>query len=145
MTLIKRLAYAGVALLLATLLFSIFISRGNAGFLLIAGLTLIFAVPVWLLDLLILLPIRRMDWWMGILLPLAGAFLGPVCLFIFSYLQAWNAHRLANLWAADDPMGLSGYLICAAMVGLVTNLIYVLLVFSWQARNVSRDKQSTSI
>jgi hypothetical protein len=120
-----RFVCAVLALLAAILLFSAVMSRAGGDFGFITWITLRFATPVWIIDLAILIPWRKVSAWMIPVLPIAGAIVGAASLFAWACLDAQLHNSWSRLWVPDEGPGLGGFLIFAAIVGFVTNACYL--------------------
>ena len=143
-----RLLCAVLALLAAILLFSGVMTRAGGEFGFITWITLRFAAPVWIIDLAILIPWRKVSAWMIPALPIAGAILGPASLFAWACVDAQLHNSWSRLWEADEGPGLPGFLIFAAIVGFVTNAFYLLFLkiatVIQESRSIARTESAKS-
>lgn len=136
---IPRVLLSFCSLLLAVAIFSAICNRtGRLGpFLFISGVAILFALPVWLINLPILFLLKNMGQRQRWVVPALGAVIGPVCLILWCGILVLRGADWSNLWKGDEAGGLEGALVSAFLVGLSTNTFYVLALRIWNRRTDS--------
>jgi hypothetical protein len=111
-------------MILAVAIFSVIVGNGG-GSLFIMKITLIFALPVWLIDVPILFLLRNVGRHQRWIVPALGALIGPVCLTLWCGILVLRGDNWLNLWHGDpEAGGLESSLIFASLIGLGTNSFY---------------------
>lgn len=122
---ITRIALWFAALLLSAFLFSAWIGRGAPN-LFVVRITLLFALPAWLLYLPLIVaypkPARRQ---LATLL-VAGVLIGPVSIAAWGLVLLSRGQTAHAIWAGDpEAGGLAAMMFYAAIVGSLTTIFYV--------------------
>jgi hypothetical protein len=111
-------------MLLAVAIFSVVLGRLGS-WLFIFKITLIFALPVWLINLLFLFLFKNVDRHHGWIVPVIGALIGPVCLTLWCGILVLRGDNWLSLWNGDpEAGGLESSLLFASLIGLGTNSFY---------------------
>jgi hypothetical protein len=132
-SLLRRVCFWFVSLLLAVLAFSLFAGRAEEPSVSISIFrdTMIFAFPVWCLYLPLIFFLRNADWRQTAILLLTGILIGPAALFIWCLIQLPMGQNLfQRFWNGDSEAGMGAgiAMIFATIVGLLTSVIYVLFL-----------------
>jgi hypothetical protein len=121
---IPRILLSFCSLLLAVTIFSAILgTRGSVPF--IFGVAILFAFPVWLINLPILFLLKNVSRRYAWMVPALGALIGPVCLMLWCGMLVFRGSNWSSLWNGDpEAGGLGSALICASLIGLGTNSFY---------------------
>lgn len=121
---ISRILLSFGSMLLAVALFCCWIGPLEA-WTLIFRITMIFALPVWLIDLPILFLLRKTGRHHNWIVPVLGALIGPLCLMLWCGILVLRGQDWLSLWKGDpEALGLGAMLILASLIGLATNSFY---------------------
>jgi hypothetical protein len=92
---------------------------------------MIFALPVWLINLPILFLFKNVDHRYGWIVPAIGGLIGPLCLTLWCCILVLRGGDWLSLWKGDpEAGGLESALIFSSLIGLATNSFYtVALIF----------------
>jgi hypothetical protein len=122
---ITRIALLFAALLLATLLFSAYFSRGWPALFLVR-ITLLFALPAWLLYLPLVVAHPQPAPRQLAILIVAGFLIGPASMAAWGLVLLSRGETAHAIWAGDpEAGGLAATMIYAAIVGSLTTIFYV--------------------
>ncbi len=93
--------------------------------------TMILALPVWLINLPFLFLLKNVDRHHRWIVPALGGFIGPACLTLWCAILVLRGSNWASIWNGDpEAGGLGSSLIFASLIGLATNSFYtVALIF----------------
>lgn len=111
------------SLFVAVAIFSAILGQ-NGSALIFFLVTMMFAFPVWLIDLLLLFLCRNMGEHERWLIPLLGGIIGPLSLILWCgilVLQGVDWRKINDL----EVPGLGATLVYAFLIGLFTNTFYV--------------------
>jgi hypothetical protein len=117
-------------MLLAVALFCCWLgSAGSWPF--IFKITMIFALPVWLINLPILFLFKNAGRHHHWIVPAVGGLIGPFCLTLWCCILVLRGNDWLSLWKGDpEAGGLESALIFSSLIGLATNSFYTLaLIF----------------
>jgi len=121
---ISRILLSFCSLLLAVGIFSIWLGSMES-WQFIFRVAMIFAFPVWLINLPFLLLLKNVDRHHGWVVPALGALIGPACLTLWCAILVLRGNTWASLWQGDpEAGGLESALIFASLIGLSTNSFY---------------------
>ncbi len=113
-------------MLLAVAIFSVLLRRmGSALFVL--KVTMIFAVPVWLINLPFLFLFKNVDRRHRWIVPALGGLIGPVCLTLWCGILVLRGSNWPSIWNGDwevGGLGSESALIFSSLIGLSTNSFY---------------------
>jgi hypothetical protein len=122
---ITRIALWFAALLFAAFLFSAWIGRGWPD-LFIVRITLMFALPAWLLYLPLLIAYPRPSRRQWAILIVTGFLIGPLSMATWSLVLLSRGETAHSVWAGDpEAGGLAAMMIYAAIVGSLTTIFYL--------------------
>jgi hypothetical protein len=125
-TLVRILLWLG-SLVIAVCLFSLLLSRGESdgSVVFMFRVTMIFALPVWLLYLPLVVLLKDAEgrrWWV---LLVSGAFIGPLCLFLWGLILQLRGENAHVVWQGDgEAPGIAGLMVFASIVGFLTTGLY---------------------
>ena len=123
---ISRILLSLASLLLAVAIFSLVLGRLES-WPFIFEITMIFAFPVRIINISILLLLKNVGLHQRWIIPALGAAIGPVCLTLLCSIGALNGRSWLRIWNGDPERGgLGSMLICSFLVGLATNSFYTL-------------------
>ncbi|MDR3754888.1 MAG: hypothetical protein P4K93_14960 [Terracidiphilus sp.] len=128
---ISRIFLSFCSLLLAVALFCCWLgSAGSWSF--IFKITMIFALPVWLINLPVLFLLKNVGRHSKWIVPALGGLIGPVCVILWCGILVLRGGDWASIWNGDpEAGGLESALIFASLIGLATNSFYtVALILS---------------
>lgn len=126
-------------MLLAVGLFSGILAPMSA-WLIIFNFTMVFALPVWLIDLAFLFLLKNLDRHRKWMVPALGAVIGPVCLMLWCGILVLRGNDWLSLWNGDpEAFGLGPCLIFASLIGLATNTFYLFALWIFQRQFDRRD------
>jgi hypothetical protein len=142
---ISRIFLSFCSLLLAVAIFCCWVgSAGSWSF--IFKITMIFALPVWLINLPILFLLgraRRHQVWM---VPALGGLIGPVCLTLWCGILVFRGNHWLIQWEVwkGDPEagGLGSAVIFASLIGLATNSFYMIALILFKRLTVRHAPHS---
>ena len=136
---IWRILLSFCSMLLAVGLFSGILAPISA-WPIIFNFTMVFALPVWLIDLAFLFLLKNIDRRHGWMVPALGALIGPVCLMLWCGILVLRGYDWLSLWNGDpEAFGLGATLIFASLIGLGTNTLYLLALWIFKRRFDHRD------
>jgi hypothetical protein len=122
---IARIALWFGALLLSALLFSAVVGRGAPN-LFVTRITLLFALPAWLLYLPFVVAYTRATHRQLWILLGAGILIGPASLAAWGALLLLRGESGPAIWRGDPLLGgMGGMMLCAILVGSLTTIVYV--------------------
>jgi hypothetical protein len=137
MRLAYRVLFSFCSLLLSVGIFSAAFASQGAG-IFIAEVMLIFAIPGWVANLLLVFALRDAHGKRLWVLLSAGGVIGPACLGLWGFVELLRGSELSRIWSGDPllGLGLGAGLIFAFMIGFLTNAIYV-IILKMNAQKVS--------
>ena len=129
---ISRIFLSFCSLLLAVALFCCWVgSAGSWSF--IFKITMIFALPVWLINLPILFLLKNVGRHSKWIVPALGGLIGPVCLTLWCGILVLRGGNWASIWNGDpEAGGLESALIFASLIGLATNSFYTVALILFE-------------
>ena len=120
----SRILLSFCSMLLAVALFSVMLGRLGS-WLFVLKVTLLFALPVWLINLPILFLFKNVDRHHRWIVPALGGFIGPVCLTLWCGILVLRGSNWPSIWNGDpEAGGLESALIFASLIGLSINSFY---------------------
>ncbi len=121
---ILRILLSLCSMLLAVAIFSLVLGRLES-WPFIFEITMIFAFPVWIINISILLLLKNVGLHQRWIFPAIGVLIGPACLTLWCAILVLRGSNWANLWNGDPGAGgLESSLIFASLIGLCTNSFY---------------------
>ncbi len=134
---ISRILLSFCSMLLAVAIFSLVLGKLGA-WLFIFKITLLFALPVWLINLPFLFLLKNVDRHHRWIVPALGAFIGPVSLILWCGILVLRGSNWLSLWNGDpEAGGLESALIFASLIGLGTNSFYTVALILRKRHTVS--------
>ncbi len=132
---ISRILLSFCSLHLAVAIFSgVLGSLGS--WLFVFKVTMIFALPVWLINLPILFLFKNIDRHHRWTIPALGGLIGPVCLMLWCGILVLGGSNWASIWNGDpETGGLGSGLIFASLIGLATNSFYTVALPIFKRRS----------
>jgi hypothetical protein len=110
-------------MLLAVAVFSLLLARMGS-VLFVLKVTMIFALPVWLINLPFLFLFKNVDR-RGWIVPALGGLIGPVCLILWCSVLVLRGGNWLSIWnGGPEAGGLESALIFASLIGLSMNSFY---------------------
>ena len=120
----SRILLSFCSMLLAVALFSVMLGRLGS-WLFVLKVTLLFALPVWLINLPILFLFKNVDRHHRWIVPALGGIIGPVCLTLWCGILVLRGSNWPSIWNGDpEAGGLESALIFASLIGLSINSFY---------------------
>lgn len=139
---ISRIFLSFCSLLLAVAIFCCWVgSAGSWSF--IFKITMIFALPVWLINLPILFLLKNVGRHSKWIVPAVGGLIGPVCLTLWCGILVLRGGNWASIWNGDpEAGGLGSALIFASLIGLATNSFYTVALILFERLTVPRAQRN---
>jgi hypothetical protein len=129
---IWRILLSFFSMLLAVAIFSGILAPISA-WPIIFNFTMVFALPVWLINLPFLFLLRNLDPHHKWMVPALGALIGPACLMLWCGILVFRGYGWLALWNGDpEAFGLLPMLIFASLIGLGANAFYMLVLWSFK-------------
>jgi hypothetical protein len=121
---ISRIVLSFCSLLLAVAIFSGILGSLDS-WLFVFKVAMIFALPVWLINLPFLFLLKNVGRHHRWIVPALGGLIGPVCLTLWCAILVLGGSNWASIWNGDpEAGGLESALIFASLIGLSTNSFY---------------------